>query len=332
MKNFIKKLLTYIFLLGLVVFLYILLIYFRPDLVDAFYYRFTTPKARSLVLGASRAGQGLQPAVINKMVLRNENKIINHAFAIGASSYGPNYLKEVIKKLDTTSTQGLFILSVTPGNLSVEKENVTDDTTQFFEVQRKLFVGNLNSSCTNPNLDYLVKHWVNKFEPFARLFKYTINYKGISVLHADGWLEVTTNMDSSANNERIRRSTEENRNNKLVLSKNRLTYLEKIIRYLSHYGDVFLVRMPVSKQMSELENDHFPVFDSIIEEIANKNDVAYINCISLSGQFLTIDTHHLYKKDGERFTHILCDSIIHRINRKPDNFKIDIKSGELSMY
>jgi hypothetical protein len=306
--------------------LYITLIYFRPDLVDAFYYRFTTPKAHSLILGASRAGQGIRPEVINKMLLTPENKIINHAFAIGVSSYGPNYLKEITKKLDTSYSNGLFIISVTPGTLSIDLEDNKDDSTLFFEVQGKLFVGNLKSSSTNPNFDYLINHWVNRFEPFARIFKYMINYKGISVLHEDGWLEVTTNMDSASNNERIRRSTEENRDKKLKLSKTRISYLEKIIRYVDKYGDVVLIRMPVSRQMAEIEKLHYPGFDNILQDIADRNKLPYFNFISLSGQFLTVDTHHLYKKEGERFTHLLCDSIISCYKNNPKNYKFALSN------
>ncbi len=328
MKIFLAKSLLYIVLLGLVTSIYVGLIYFKPDLVDAFYYRFTTPKAHSLILGGSRAGQGIHPDVINNMILTEENKIINHAFAIGASSYGPNYLKEVTKKLDRGSANGLFIISVTPGTLSVDRENTQDDSTLFFEVQRKLFVGNLKSSSTNPNLDYLVNHWVNRFEPFARIFKKVINYSGTSVLHADGWLEVTTNMDSASNNERIRRSTEENRNNKYILSNTRLTYLDKIVRYLEPYGEVILVRLPVSIQMVEIENQYFPGFDSIIQDIAIKNNITYMNFIGLSGQFLTIDTHHLYKNDGERFTRIMCDSIINHRTSYQANEKLAFRGEQ----
>jgi hypothetical protein len=327
MKIFFTKTLLYFLLLGVLLSLYVALIFFKPDLVDAFYYRFTTPKATSLILGASRAGQGIHPEIINRMLLSPANKIVNHAFAIGASSYGPNYLNE-LKKLDTTSNKGLFIFSVTPGNLSVELENTYDDSSKFFEVERKLFVGNIKSSSINPNLDYLINHWVNRFEPFARMFKYAINYKGISVLHEDGWLEVTTSMDSASNNERIRRSTEENRNYKWKLSKTRINYLEKMIRYADKYGDVFLIRMPVTPQMAEIEKGFYPEFDSIMIDLANRNQLCYINFIDLSGKFLTIDTHHLYKKEGARFTGILCDSIISCYKNKPEYYNLAVGSDK----
>lgn len=292
--------------------LYILLIYNRPDLVDDFYYRFTTPKAHSLILGGSLAGQGIHPDIINSKLDLRENYIINHAFAVGPSSYGPNYLKEITKKLEKGSTNGLFIISVSPWTLA--KDNQIDDSTQFFEVERKLFVGNLKSSSSNPNLEYLIHHWNNKFEPFIRLYKYLTSYQGIAKLHSNGWLEVVAKMDSISNNERIKRSLESSKNNIFSLSNTRLLYLEKIIRYLDNFGEVILIRMPVTRQMADLEKTRYPEFDTIIQEIADKNNVHYFNFIGLSGQFLTVDAYHLYKKDGEKFTYLLCDSINQYLN------------------
>jgi hypothetical protein len=328
MRVFIIKILSYLAILGLLTLMYIVLIYFRPEFVDAFYYRFTTPKKHSLILGGSLAGQGIHPDIINERVCTKGNQIINHAFAVGPSSYGPNYLKEITKKLDRSSTNGLFIISVSPWTLAKDNEN--DDSTKFFEVQKKLFVGNLKSSSTNPNFEYLIHHWENKFEPFTRIFKYFINYKGIAVLHSDGWLEVTTKMDSASNNERIRRSLEENKNKNIFLSNSRLNFLDKIIQYVDKYGDVVIIRMPVTQQMAEFENLQFPDFDKIILNIADKNSVHYFNFFSLSGQFLTVDAYHLYKTDGERFTNILCDSIIDYFNNNQVNNNVAESQSSLN--
>jgi hypothetical protein len=326
MKLFIFKILKYLALLGTLIFFYLMLIIIRPDLVDAFYYRFTTPKAPSMILGGSRAAQAIKPGIINELICTDENKIINHAFALGVSSYGPNYLREITKKLDKTSNNGLFIISAVPWSLSIESDFV-DDSTTFFEVENNLFVGNLKSSDSNPNFDYLLNHWVNKFEPFVRIFKYMINYQGMSVLHKDGWLEITTRTDSAYITERVRESSEEYMEKRFKLSSIRLDYLEKIIRYLDKYGEVVLIRMPVSKQMQEIEDLRFPEFDNIIQQIANKNSIHYFNFFNMSGQFLTIDTHHLYKKDGERFTYILCDSLMNYYQSNSGKFKIAEYSG-----
>jgi hypothetical protein len=258
-------------------------------------------------LGGSLAGQGIHPDIINNKLGLRENYIINHAFAVGPSSYGPNYLKEITNKLENGSTNGLFIISVSPWTLA--KDNDNDDSTKFFEVERKLFVGNLSSSSSNPNLEYLIHHWNNKFEPFVRLYKYLTNYQGIAILHSNGWLEVIAKMDTISNNERIKRSLESSKKNIFPLSNTRLLYLEKIIRYVDKFGEVIVIRMPVTRQMADLEKTRYPDFDTIIQGIADKNYVRYFNFMGLSGQFLTVDAYHLYKKDGEKFTSLLCDSI-----------------------
>jgi hypothetical protein len=315
MRTFFKLSAFYVVLLAFVTGIYLLVIYLRPDLVDDFYYRFTTPRANSIILGGSRAAQGILPDVINKRVTTGDNRIINHSFALGPSSYGPNYLREVKKKLKKQSTEGVFILSVNPWSLATGSSNVEDDSTKFFEVERELFVGNLKRSDLNPNLEYLFKYWNNKFSVFENAFKQLIHYKGLIELHPDGWLEVSISMEPEELKERIERSTDEYRGNESIFSNTRLMYLEKIIRYLQNYGAVYLVRLPVSEGMRAIETDKFPDFDLRILELARKCDISYINLIGASGEYLTTDTHHLWKEDAIRVTERLCDSLIHDRSR-----------------
>jgi len=281
--------------------------------VDNFYYRFTTPKANSLILGASRAAQGLKPEIINnKICLDDECNIINHAFAGGPSSIGPNYLKEIKQKLNEDNNNGLFIISAVPWLLCTAVENVNDDSTQFFEVRRKLFVGNLKSSNSNPNFEYLWKYWNNKFSVFETSFKHLINYGGILQLHADGWLEVDIPMDSISVNNRIVSSTNGFRQDAKFIkwSDTRNYYFEEIIRYLSGKGEIYIVRLPVSINMAELEREKFPDFDNRMKSISQKYNIPYINFFEESGEFLTTDTHHLWKEESERITNRICDSIL----------------------
>ena len=74
--------------------------------------------------------------------------------------------------------------------------------------------------------------------------------------------------------------------------------------------------------MAEIEKNQYPDFDNIIQQLAYKNSLPYFNFFNLSGQFLTVDTHHLYKKDGARFTYSLCDSITTYYSKHPSNFKL----------
>ena len=309
MSRFLIKILLYLAMLAIVSLIYLLLIYLRPELVDNFYYRFTTSKANSLILGTSRSAQGIKPSVINNRICTEKNFIINHSFAIGPSSFGPNYYKEITKKLEGNYTRGLFILSVDPWSLATDIRNVDDDSLQFFEVRRELFVGNLKSSSTNPNIDYLFNYWDNKFSPVINLFKLMIDYKNILILHANGWLEMDIEMDQDIVNQRINKSTKEYSIKKEKLSLTRLYFLDKMVKLLSKYGDVYLIRMPVSAPMAELEENKFPDFDEQIQSLSEKYQIYYFNFIGLSGKYVMTDTHHLYKNESERFTNQLCDSI-----------------------
>lgn len=312
MKKFLSKLLTYLLLIGLLVILYILLIAWRPDLVDNFYYRFTTEKANSLVLGGSRAAQGIIPDVFNDSICNKKNKLINHAFALGPSSFGPNYYKEITKKLKNESSSGLFIISINPWSLSTRIENTSDDSLMFFEVERNMFVGNLNSSNSNPNFDYLTNYWNEKFHPFEMIFKHLMHYEGILELHENGWLEVNINMDSASLNNRVLNSTTEYKEKakNVKFSYTRLFFLEKIIRYLEKRGDIYFVRLPVSVGMAEIEKTKFPEFENIIQQLAGKYNIKYINFINSSGEYLTTDTHHLWKEESELISQQICDSIL----------------------
>jgi hypothetical protein len=312
MKNFLLKTGLYFGLLLAMIGLFLTLIYLRPELVDHFYRRFTTPKGKSLILGTSRSAQGIKPSVINKRITKNNNEIINHSFAFGPSSFGPNYLREIKQKVDPDVTNGLFIISVDPWSLTKDIDNMEDDTARYFEIRQKLFVGNLKSSSSNPNFEYLKNYWSNRFSIFENLFKSWINYKRLIVLHEDGWLELNMPLEMEAINKRIVNSTAEYAEMKLIISGTRMKYLSEMVQFLNNKGTVVLVRMPVSKPMAELEAVRFPEFSDSIQAIANANNVHFFDFIELSGQFQTVDTHHLYKEEAERFCNLLCDALIEK--------------------
>ena len=68
--------------------------------VDAFYGRFASPPAGSLVLGTSRAAQGIRPAVLSAQLgSRFEGPLLNYAFTLTHSPYGPAYVRSIQRKL-----------------------------------------------------------------------------------------------------------------------------------------------------------------------------------------------------------------------------------------
>ncbi|WP_042506783.1 hypothetical protein [Algibacter lectus] len=88
--------------------------------VDYFYNKFTTPKASSMIFGDSRSLQGIQPRIINDYFEASDLDLpmFNYSFTLGQIAYGKPYLNSIKKKLDTTTTNGLFIVTVHPFTLS----------------------------------------------------------------------------------------------------------------------------------------------------------------------------------------------------------------------
>ena len=87
--------------------------------VDAFYGRFASPAAGSLVLGTSRAAQGIRPAVLAaRLAGQFEGPLLNYAFTLTHSPYGPAYLASIRRKLRPGVRHGLFIVAVDPWSLS----------------------------------------------------------------------------------------------------------------------------------------------------------------------------------------------------------------------
>ena len=122
MKKFLFKL--FLFLITFFLFIYIFFSKLEDQLAqDNFYFKFTTPKQSSMILGTSRALQGLIPEIINKEL---NIDIYNYAFTVMNSSYGPSYLNSIKKKLNKNSKDGVFILAVDPWSIST-KFNPSDD-------------------------------------------------------------------------------------------------------------------------------------------------------------------------------------------------------------
>ena len=89
-----KKFIVNICLFLIIVLLTILGVFWQADgKTDPFYLRFTTDKQNSLILGTSRAAQGLLPEVLNSKL--NRDDFFNYSFTLGHSPYGPTYLKSI---------------------------------------------------------------------------------------------------------------------------------------------------------------------------------------------------------------------------------------------
>ncbi|TXE17115.1 hypothetical protein ES692_10680 [Psychroserpens burtonensis] len=59
---------------------------------DSFYINFTTPKQSSLILGTSRAAQGLQPKIFDTIL---KKQFSNYSFTVLHSPFGETYLNSI---------------------------------------------------------------------------------------------------------------------------------------------------------------------------------------------------------------------------------------------
>jgi hypothetical protein len=158
----------------------------RRGYVDAFYARFASPPAGSLVLGTSRAAQGIKPGVLAaRLSGRYQGPWLNYAFTLAESPYGPGYLSSIRRKLAPGTQHGLFILAVDPWSLSMPKKALLAKPLAYPEANS--MVSQLRSVSQNPNFDYLA-HYLHK--PFYQLLLNANTAHVIERLHPDGWLEI----------------------------------------------------------------------------------------------------------------------------------------------
>jgi len=169
---------------------------------------------------------------------------------------------------------------------------------------------NMRFVTMNPNYEYLIKNL--SFFHFKGVFRQKAK------LHKDGWLE-ETNLPS---NDTIFEAWKQNQINlflkeaeKAKLSKVRIKSLVDLITTLDTHGDVFLVRMPISKDFLAIEERYFPSFGQVVDSVANQQKVSFFDFNRSTTIYKTYDGHHFDKFVGKQFTKALCDSILNGKHR-----------------
>lgn len=257
---------------------------------DEFYLKLTTPKQGNLILGTSKAAQDLQPKVLENVL---DKKFYNYSFSLLASPYGKTYLTSIKNKLDRSTKNNIFILTIDPWSICSLTQN-PNDSSYFRENESFLYsVKNVN---TSPNFNYLIHHFQGSY------YKLLFN-NSPAFLHNDGWLEVKLNAD----NKEVERRTEftvENYREKLASYKYsdvRFEYFIKTINYLSTYGKVYLVRLPVHPELMKIENSLMPNFDAVIHKAIEVSD-GYIDFSASNSEYKYTDGVHLNKESGEKLS------------------------------
>ena len=279
---------------------------------DAFYLRFTSPKQNSLIIGTSRAAQGIQPKYLNKFF--PNLSFYNYSFTIAHSPYGPTYLESIKKKINEDTKNGIFVLEVNPWSISSLCKD-PNDLSNFRELT--LCLANTYLVNINPNIVYLMR---NYDKPYYNLLR---RDQSSMFLHNNGWLEVTIDMDSTAIKIRSENKINEYLTNYLPFfkfSELRLEYLSKTIEFLKQHGDVFLIRLPVHPKMRNIDQQMIADFDDKMVDLAFKLNISYNNMSELNSEYIFTDANHLYKKSAYDLTIKLAKWILNQ--RKQENNKL----------
>ncbi|MGB3607259.1 hypothetical protein [Psychroserpens sp.] len=280
MNKFIIKIAVF----GVVILLSIAFVFSLADgQSDLFYKRFTSTKQTSLLIGSSRIAQALMPSVINKE-LKNVTTY-NYGFTYNLSPYGLAYLNNIKKKLDTSVSDQIFILDVNPWGLV---SNSDDPNNAALFSERGEFIETLTMVNSNPNYEYLIDSYA---EPFVKLLHNNTNFR----VEDDGYLMLLKTFSTEeleANKDQVIINFTELLD-ELQFSKLRLSYLKETISYLKNYGEVYLVRLPISAELLEIENTISPDFDGLLFKLSAETNVTYLNYLDKSKRYNYIDGHHL---------------------------------------
>ena len=271
---------------------------------DGSYLRFTTSKQRSMILGGSRAAQGLHPSVFNDRAYAGsfDGPLYDFAFTLAHSPYGATYLHAINEKLDTSARNGLFILQVDPWLLSN-----TSDTLIEPEADRTL--GKQLTWNARPNYEYLLRYWDRGW---GALGHWPMGDPDTTTeVMPDGRLALHVPMERDTVLKRTQRRTLTYRDEYLPnrrLSLMRLDYLRRTIGLLSPHGAVVLVRLPVGRAIGNMEDAFAPEFNYLIGQLAASTGAAFINLDTLPATFT--DGNHLDEASGLRVTEALRNAIL----------------------
>lgn len=301
MKKFLFKISFYIIgIIGIMLFLGT----YADGNTDDNYRHYTGPKPSSMILGDSRGGQAVIPYVLDEKF--KGRKFNNFALNIGDSPYGQVYLEAVKKRINPDTKDGIFILTVDPWCLSLDKSLVNSKE----DPDRNSPMADMHFYDMSPNYEYLLKHysrsWFNIYKEREEVAK------SVTFLHKNGWMEVNVNIhpDSVRVREakKIEGYTDMLKNQQI--SQYRIDGFEDMIKYLKEKGTVYIVRIPAFKGMMELEDRYAPGFSKRIEGIAEKNRVKFFDLSLKPENYIYTDGNHMYKESGKIFTAQIADSII----------------------
>jgi len=260
--------------------IFLLLLMFGDWSSSTFYYKVAPKELDSMIIGGSRALQGIDPEILNKYLQRDD--IFNYAFSNETSPYGALYFDSISKKLKKSSKKNIYLICVNPSTISSETKNPNDEK-NFRELKTDLLVENYSNGLAGKMKFY-----------FSRYRKGLINLiinDGISKTHKNGYLELNLKNDKTRLDRKI--SGMKKGISELNFSSIRFNYLDKTIRHLKNSGEVYLIRLPMHPKIHDLENQFMSDFNDVIRHLAKKNKIEYFDLTLFNGDYEYTDGTHL---------------------------------------
>ncbi|NER16162.1 hypothetical protein [Spongiivirga citrea] len=291
--------------------LYFCCSYFIIDrYVDRYYHKFRYP-AGSMVVGLSRSNFGISPEVLDQEFGDDEiaKPVLNFSFELYRSPYGSVYKKDIENKIAEGTTNGVFIVSVSPGSFLIPINSSEDDVDKLDE---DTMLGKMDYVNVDPNFEYMVKCYANP------LYKGIVFWpkNDVVVTHDNGWIEFREGTSTYEITEKMvdKWSEETLISYKKILvgqkiSIARLKAFEDTVLMLKEYGKVYVVRTPVLKDVLDFETEFWPEMNSQIDSIANKVNVPYWDYTKDHSSYTYYDGSHLFSKSAEMFTRQLAMDI-----------------------
>ncbi len=301
MKQYFKKILM--FFIGICLFVVVYVFSFSLGHLDFYYKRISSPKQNSLVIGSSRSAQGIVPDIMNEKLesVNSSAKLYNFSFAASYSPFGEVYLNSIKMKIDSQKKDGIFLVTVDPGSISGDGNELIND-------KKLSFLADLKSVSSNPNLEYIL----NPRQPYWTRLLYNFFF-GKGQLHDDGWLEMKIPNDSATRAYRLEAKLRGQYGLSYNLSEYRLNYLNKTVEFLKDYGDVFLVVMPNHPLVQKRFEVSAPWLESVLEEIIHTYNVEVIDFTESASRYEYTDGTHLTAESARKFSADLAKRVISKI-------------------
>lgn len=195
MKGFLTKISTFstIILLSL-----ICVLNFENGSTDPFYQKIKAKEKGSLIIGTSKAAQGLVPEILNQKLSldKDSDKFLNYSFTVFDSPFGTAYNQRIKEKLIEGKIDGVFIVTVDPWSLAQYKFSENGEGI-FVEYNR--FLGSDKSKFLPLSISYPIFYMEKSLYEIIlwRLFD------SKTKLHQDGWFEIIREFDVTYSEKRL---------------------------------------------------------------------------------------------------------------------------------